>query len=62
MKIKELRKKQNMSQIELAKRANIKQQRLSHWEVGTREMSVKNAKKIAEILNVKNWWELYSTE
>lgn len=62
MKIKEFRAKQNMSQSELAKKANIKQQRLSHWELGRREMSVKNAKKIAEILNVKNWWELYSTE
>lgn len=59
MKIKEFRVKQNMSQIELANKANIKQQRLSHWEVGRREMSVKNAKKLAEILKVKNWWELY---
>lgn len=59
MRIKEFRVKQNMIQSELAKKASIKQQRLSHWEVGRREMSVKNAKKLAEILKVKNWWELY---
>lgn len=62
MKLKEFRKSKKITQKELAEKIGVSQQYISHWEVGRREMSVKNAKKIAEILNVKNWWELYSTE
>lgn len=62
MKLEEIRKNKKITQKELAEKIGVSQQCISHWEKGDRPMSVSLAKKVAEILNHKNWWELYSTE
>lgn len=51
MSIKELRKKRGLTQKQLAELLGVKQQNVSDWERGERSPSVKNLKKLAEILN-----------
>lgn len=50
-KIKEFRKKQKLSQSELAKSVNTKQRNISYWENEKREPKVRVAIKIAQILD-----------
>ncbi len=51
--IKELRKKQSLSQEELAERAGIHRTFMSHVECGTRNITIYNLVKIAKALKVK---------
>ncbi len=49
-KIKELRKQKNISQIYIANLIGVKQNTFSQWETGSRIPSIKQAIKLAEIL------------
>ena len=49
-KIKEFRKKQKLSQDDIAKMIGVKQNTYSQWETGERTPNVIKALKIAEIL------------
>ena len=51
VKIKEMRQKRGLTQKQLADRLGVKQQNVSDWERGERSPSVKNLKKLSEILN-----------
>ena len=51
VKIKETRKKRGLTQKQLAELLGVKQQNISDWERGERSPSIKNLKKLAEILN-----------
>ena len=46
----ELRKKQNISQNELARRAGVSSRAIKYWESGERKMSLESAEKIANAL------------
>lgn len=50
-KIKAIRKKRGLTQKQLAELLGVKQQNISDWERGERSPSVKNLKKLSEILN-----------
>ena len=50
-KIKAMRIKRGLTQKQLAELLGVKQQNISDWERGERSPSVKNLKKMAEILN-----------
>jgi transcriptional regulator with XRE-family HTH domain len=50
-KIKAIRKKRGLTQKQLAELLGVKQQNVSDWERGERSPSVKNLKKLSEILN-----------
>ena len=52
MDIKQIREEQNMSQKELADRAEISQQFLCDIEQARRKPSIDTAIKIAEVLNI----------
>nr|DAN81458.1 MAG TPA: helix-turn-helix domain protein [Caudoviricetes sp.] len=47
-----------MSQVELAEKVGVNYRTISTYEIGTRELPVKVAKKIGEILEI-DWWTLY---
>lgn len=49
-KIKEFRKKKNMSQSDISKIMGVKQNTISQWETGDRIPNVIQALKLAEIL------------
>lgn len=49
-KIKEFRKRKQLSQSDIAKLMNIKQNTISQWENGIRIPNVKQGLKLAEIL------------
>lgn len=49
-KIREFRKKKNLSQEQVAKEMGLNQHTISQWETGERTPSVKKALKLAEIL------------
>jgi transcriptional regulator with XRE-family HTH domain len=51
IKIKAIREKRGLTQKQLADRLGVKQQNISDWERGERSPSVKNLKKLAEVLN-----------
>lgn len=51
-KIVQYRQEQNMTQAELAKRINSKQQRINEWEHEAYIPSIKNLEKIAKALGV----------
>ena len=51
MGIKEMRKKRGLTQKQLAELLGVKQQNVSDWERGERSPSVKNLKKLVEVLN-----------
>ena len=50
-KIKAMRIKRGLTQKQLAELLGVKQQNVSDWERGERSPSVKNLKKLAQILN-----------
>ena len=50
-KIKSMRKKRGLTQKQLAELLGVKQQNVSDWERSLRSPSVKNLKKLSEILN-----------
>lgn len=49
-KIREYRKKKNLSQEQIAKEMGLKQHTISQWETGERTPNVKKALKLAEML------------
>ena len=51
MSIKKLRINRGLTQKQLAELLGVKQQNISDWERGERSPSVKNLKKLSEILN-----------
>lgn len=53
-KIKELRKKQGISQNELAKQINVAQNTISRWESGERVVDADSLKKLAEFFGVSS--------
>lgn len=58
MGLKEKRKAEGLNQTELAKAIGLKQSVVSAWEVGTQELPVRHAKKIAKVLGC-DWKDLY---
>ena len=51
-KIMELRKKNNLSQEELAEKVGVSRQTISKWELGETSPDIKQAKLLSEIFNV----------
>jgi len=51
-KLKELRKKKNLSQTELSYLLNVAQNTISQWENNVRKMDISTAKKIADFFDV----------
>ena len=51
-KILELRKKENLSQEELAEKVGVARQTISKWELGETAPDIKQAKQLANIFNV----------
>lgn len=52
MNIKELRKKQGLTQIELAKRVGVSMMTIQLWERASTKPNEENLKKLMEVLNV----------
>ncbi len=50
--LKKLRKRENMSQVELSKLMNINQYIISYWEKGRSEPSIEQIIKLSEIFKV----------
>ncbi len=50
-RIREFRKKKKLSQMELAKQMNIKQNTISEWENDRKIPNVRKAMKLAEMLD-----------
>lgn len=55
------RKTKKMTQADLCRATGISPQMMSFIENGTRNLTIKNAKLIAKVLNVK-WYELFSEQ
>lgn len=49
-RIREFRKKKNMSQEQVANKMKLNQHTISQWETGERTPNVKKALKLAEVL------------
>ena len=52
MKIKEIRKSANITQLQLAKALNISQQNICRYETGQNEPDIETLKKIADYFDV----------
>ena len=50
--LKELRKQNKMTQVELAEIMNVSQGTITYWEQGKREPSCEDLKKLADVFNV----------
>lgn len=50
--LKEIRKKQHITQVELAKKCHVSQGTIANWESGTRTPDIETITEIASILNV----------
>lgn len=57
-KLKYLRIKKDMTQKELGIEVGVNYRTISSYETGARELPVKIAKKIGEVLEI-DWWKLY---
>lgn len=55
-RLKELRKRNNLTQKELAEQIGIKQNSYSDWETGKNEPSFENLIKLANLLEVSLDW------
>ena len=51
-KLKELRKKQGLTQLELAKRLFVSRQAISGWEAGTSRPSTENLQSLSWLFNI----------
>ncbi len=58
MNLKEFRRLKGISQQKLADEIGVSQKIISAWEIGSRELPVRHAKKIAKVLDC-NWKDLY---
>lgn len=56
--LKDLRIKKDMTQKELGIEVGVNYRTISSYETGARELPVKIAKKIGEVLKI-DWWTLY---
>ena len=61
MAIREFLKKRKVTLKEVSERTGIKYGTVSKYSSGERNLSIKNAKKIAEVLHLE-WWELFDDE
>jgi len=50
-KIKEMRKRENLSQVKLADKLNVSQGLISHWELGRHNPTTSELIKLAQIFN-----------
>lgn len=50
--LKKLRIRNNLNQVELANKLNVKQYVISSWEIGRSEPSIKQLKELSNIFNV----------
>lgn len=57
-KLKELRKKQGLTQLELAERLFVSRQAISGWEAGTSRPSTENLQSLSRLFNIplKRCW------
>lgn len=60
-KLKEIRIAKNLKQNELAKKVGVNYRTISSYETGVRDLPVKVAKRIGEVLQI-DWWILYEDE
>lgn len=51
-KLVQLRKKNGLSQLELAEKLNVSRQAISKWEIGTTVPSVDNIKKLSKLYDI----------
>jgi hypothetical protein len=56
--LKDLRVDLNMSQRELAEKVGVNYRTISSYETGARELPVKVAKRLGEVLEI-DWWKFY---
>ena len=61
MNLKEIRKKQNKTQCEVAEEADIARAYYTQIEMGMYRPSVETAKRIAKVLNI-DWTEFFNDE
>lgn len=57
-KVREYRKSKGLTQAKLAEAAGIKRTAITALEIGQYELTVKNAKLIANALGI-DWWHLF---
>lgn len=55
-KIRTLRKKKGMSQLEMAEALNVSRQAISGWEAGTSKPSIENLKYLSDFYDVSLDW------
>lgn len=56
-KLKELRKKQGLTQLELAERLFVSRQAISGWEAGTSRPSTENLQSLSRLFNIISRWK-----
>ena len=56
-KLKELRKKQGLTQLELAERLFVSRQAISGWEAGTSRPSTENLQSLSRLFNILSRWK-----
>lgn len=61
MKLKQMRKKCGITQVELAEISGISRSVIALVECGARKLQVEAAKQLAPHLGV-NWWELFDDD
>lgn len=52
VRLKELRKEKDFSQLQIAKQLNMSKMAISHWEKGNSEPSIEQLKKLASLFDV----------
>lgn len=52
LRLKELRKEKDFSQLQIAKQLNMSKMAISHWEKGNSEPSIEQLKKLASLFDV----------
>ena len=62
LRLKELRTKHGMSQIEFAKKFNVAQNTVSNWENGNRQIDSETAIKLADFFDVSTDYLLSRTD
>lgn len=58
MNLKKIRLEKHLTQYELGKMLGVSRQAIIYWERDQRDLPVKQAKKIANVLNIE-WRDLY---